>query len=484
MRHKGSLTILLFALCVMFSNTACNEVAVLVDMGAGSEAQFLCSNVFISGRTPQSVLDQEGNLADRMGDIGGLVESLMDCQVDFEDQSATCGILGVSRKSVYREHLGCTLLYGRRDYEIPVYEAGLRAQVTGDLTPSPPGQELLAWPTGDVLSGVIPPEVNVAQIEAVLDDAFSEPDPGTPRRTRGVVVVYDGQLIAERYAESEGYYMLTPHYGWSVTKSVTNALIGIRVNQGALDIYDPAPVPQWSDPSDPRHDITTDQLLRMSSGMRFGEEYDSPLADVLKMLYSNILDKAAYTANQPLEASPGTLYHYSSGTSVILQGIIRSTFGTLEEYLQFPRRELFDKLGMRSALIEPDMVGNYVGGSLMWASPRDWARFGLFCLQDGVWEGERILPEGWMDYTTTPTPSEPEEPFGKYGAHFWLNVGGVRYASLPEDLFECSGHDIQKITVIPSRKLVVVRVGFTPDSAAWSHETFVNGILDAISDPP
>ena len=138
---------------------------------------------------------------------------------------------------------------------------------------------------------------------------------------------------------------------------------------------------------------------------------------------------------------------------------------------------------MRSALIEPDYAGNFVGGSLMWATPRDWARFGLFCLQDGVWEGERILPEGWMAYSTTPTPSEPEEPNGKYGAHFWLNVGGVRYAGLPEDLFECSGHDGQKVTVIPSRNLVVVRVGYTPDSTVWSQETFLTGILDGIADP-
>ena len=484
MQRIGTKVLVLFALCVMFSSTGCNDLADLIDMGAGSEAQFLCSNVFISGRSAQSVLDQEGNLEDRMGEIGALVASLMDCQVDYEDESATCSILGGKRKSVYREHLGCTLLYGRRDWQIEANEAALRKQETGDLTPSPPGQELLDWPTGDVLSGVIPPEVNVTQLEDALNDAFSEPDPGNLRRTRGVVVVYDGQLVAERYAEAEGYTRLTPHYGWSMTKSVTNALIGILVGQGVLDIYAPAPVPQWADPSDPRHAITIDQLLRMSSGLRFGEAYDDPLADVLKMLYSNLLNKAAFAASKPLVAPPDTLYHYSSGTSVILASIIRNSFSTLEEYFQFPRRELFDKLGMRSALIEPDPVGNFVGGSLMWATPRDWARFGLFCLQDGVWEGERILPEGWMDYATTPTPSEPEEPDGSYGAHFWLNVGGAMYPSLPEDLFQCSGHDKQRVTVIPSRSLVVVRVGFTPGSGAWDDEAFLNNILGAIAAPP
>jgi len=482
MSHKRSLFFVVFALCAMVSNTGCNDFADLLDMGAGSEAQFLCSNVFISDRSPESVFEQEGNLGERMGEIGALVESLMDCEVDYEDESATCIILGAKRKSIYREHLGCTLLYGNRDWKVEPNEAVVRGQETGDLTPSPPGQELLDWPTGDVLSGEIPSEVDVTQIEAVLDDAFSEPDPTILRRTRGVVVVYDGRLVAERYAEAEGYSMHTPHYGWSATKSVTNAMIGILVGQGVLDIYAPAPVPNWADPSDPRHAITIDQLLRMSSGLAFGEEYDSPLADVLKMLYSSLLDKANYAASRGLEAPPDTLFHYSSGTPVILQSIIRNTFGTLEEYFQFPRRALFDKLGMRSAFIEPDPVGNFVGGSLMWATPRDWARFGLFCLQDGVWEGERILPEGWMAYSTTPTPSEPEEPNGKYGAQFWLNVGGVRYPSLPEDLFECSGHDVQKVTVIPSRNLVVVRVGYTPDSSVWSQEAFLAGILDAIGE--
>jgi hypothetical protein len=484
MNRSGSKILVLFALFALFSSTGCTALEDLFDAGAGAQAQFICSNVFISGRTMQSVFDQEGNLEERMGEIGALVDSLMDCNLDTVDQSATCTILGATRKSVYREHLGCTLLYGREPNQIAFHEAELRAQETGDLTPLPPGQELLDWPTGDVLSGVIPPEVvDTVQLEAVLDEAFSEPDPGNLRRTRGVVIVYDGEIVAERYAEAEGYTMLTPHYGWSMTKSVTNALIGILVGQGEMDIYAPAPVPRWSDPADPRHVITPDMLLRMSSGLIFDETYDSPFSDIIKILYGNLPDKAAYAAQKPLEAAPDTLYHYSSGTSVILAGIIKDTFGTLEEYFQFPRRALFDKLGMRSALIEPDQVGNLVGGSLMWASPRDWARFGLFCLQDGVWEGERILPEGWMDYSRTPTPSEPEENDGEYGAHFWLNVDGAKYPSLPHDLFQCSGHDEQKVTVIPSRNLVVVRVGYTPGSDAWDHEAFISSILDAIAVP-
>jgi CubicO group peptidase (beta-lactamase class C family) len=479
MRQKGTRIFVLLVVFGAFVTTGCSVLTDLFSIGAGSKAQLLCSNVFTSGRSVESVLEQEACLECRMGDIGAL-EQLIECQVDFGEKSVACSMLWVKRKSIFREHLGCTLLCGTKDRAIALSEGEVRSQEAGDLTPLPPGQEQLPWPTGDLLTGEVPPEVNAARLEAALDEAFSEPDPEHLRRTRGVVVVYDGQLVAERYAEAEGYSMPTPHYGWSMTKSVTNAQIGILVGQGELDIYEPAPVPQWADPSDPRHAITTDQLLRMSSGLYFDEGYDSPFVDNLVMLYGNIRDMAAYAANKNLVAEPDTVWHYSSGTSMILAGIVRSAFDSPADSFAFPRRALFDRVGMRSALIEADQAGTFVGESLMWATPRDWARFGLLCLQDGVWEGERILPEGWMAYSTSPTPTEPS---GWYGAQFWLNVGGNYYPSLPEDLFACEGHDGQFVTMIPSRNLVVVRVGYTLDAEAWDHEAFMLSILDAIGEP-
>ena len=480
MHPEGRRIFVLLVVCGAFATTGCSVLTDLFSIGAGSKGQLLCSNVFISGRSVDSVLEQEACLECRMGDLGGL-EDLIGCQVDSGEESVTCSMVWVKRKSIFRERLGCTLLAGSSNADIALSEGQVRSQETGDLTPLPPGQEQLPWPTGEVLTGEVPPEVNVAQLEAALDDAFSEPDPANPtRRTRGVVVVYDGKLVAERYAEAEGYGMLTPHYGWSMTKSVTDALIGILAGQGELDIYEPAPVPQWAEPSDPRHEITTDQLLRMSSGLYFDEGYHSPFADNLVMLYGNTPDMAAYAANKPLVAEPDTLWQYSSGTSMILAGIVRSFFGSSEEYFAFPRRALFDKIGMRSAQIEADQSGTFVGESLMWATPRDWARFGLFCLQDGVWEGERILPAGWMAYSTTPTPTDPT---GSYGAQFWLNVGANYYPGLPEDLFACEGHDGQYVTMIPSRKLVVVRLGYTLDPGAWDQEAFMLSILGAIGEP-
>ena len=192
--------------------------------------------------------------------------------------------------------------------------------------------------------------------------------------------------------------------GWSMTKSVTNALIGILVKQGKLSLDQLAPVPEWSDPADPRHAITLDQLMRMSSGLEFSEDYADLTTGVTQMLY-NTDDMGAYAAAAPLEAEPDGVWNYSSGTANIVSRIVRDTVGgSDEEYLTFPRRALFDPIGMTSAVMEPDASDTFVGSSYMYATARDWARFGLLFLQDGMWEGERILPEGWVDYSITPTP--------------------------------------------------------------------------------
>jgi CubicO group peptidase (beta-lactamase class C family) len=320
-----------------------------------------------------------------------------------------------------------------------------------------------------------------------VDFAFEEPIPGERnRRTRAVVVVYDGMLIAEGYAEEDGFHQDTRQVGWSMTKSVTNALVGILVGQGELNLYEPAPVPEWSSPGDPRSAITLDDLLRMTSGLNFFEE-----VEVLLMIYGSD-DSGGYAANKRMLADSGTRWAYSSGTSNIIARAMKAEFDRLEDYFAFPRRALFDRLGMRSAIIEPDGSGTLVGSSYMWATPRDWARFGLLYLNDGIWEGERILPEGWIEYTTTPTaPSD-----GKYGAHFWVNAANSPYPNLPADLYECRGWLGQKVTIIPSKKLVVVRLGFNPninygsngyhEPQYWSndyHEAFVLKCLGAIEYP-
>jgi CubicO group peptidase (beta-lactamase class C family) len=367
-----------------------------------------------------------------------------------------------AQTAVYREHLGCTLVHD-------ITEAELRAQPMSplkapELSPNEP------WPFGR--GGIdyrARESLDAERLDRALDALMAEPSEGPVRQTTALAIVHDGKLIAERYAP--GYDARTPFLGWSMSKSVTATLMGVLVRTRGFDIYARAKVAAWDDPKDPRHAITTDQLLRMSSGLRFVEKY-GPLSDVSEMLYLHD-DMAAFAASLPLEAAPDTRWNYSTGTTNVLSRILFDQAGaSLDAYYRFAYQELFAKLGMRSVVFEPDATGVLSGGSYVYMSARDFARLGQLWLDDGVWAGERILPEGWMKYCTTPTPTEPGQ---SYGAQFWLNhrVKGYEYKQrwpeLPEDTFAASGHHGQYLMVVPSRSLVAVRLGVTFDGTARGH---------------
>jgi CubicO group peptidase (beta-lactamase class C family) len=191
---------------------------------------------------------------------------------------------------------------------------------------------------------------------------------------------------------------------------------------------------------------------------------------------------AAYAAGKPLDDPPGARWQYSSGTTVILARAMREVIGDDGAYRQFPRRALFDPLGMSSAVIETDAAGTFVGSSLMYATARDWARFGMLFLRDGVWDGERILPDGWVEYTRTPAPADPAR---RYGAHFWLDVpDGYRAmgAAIPRDAFHAAGHQGQFVTIVPSRDVVIVRLGGTRHHDAWDQSAFVHDVLASLQE--
>lgn len=430
---------------------------------SGHVAKVTCSAVFLSGREPGQVMGEE------LAQYG-----FMSTSIDRETASVFASLFGLAgRQAIFRPGLGCTLVIGTT-------EAALRAHVPGISRPEPRVGGI--WPAGDVTpDNGWPGNVDRKKLDDAVDRAFRETDPALSRRTRAIVVLYDGEIVAERYAP--GITSETRLAGWSMTKSVTGALVGILVGDGRLDLFRPAPVPEWSDPGDPRHAITLDQLLRMSSGLEFDEDYEDPFSDVLQMLYSNA-DPAAYAATFPLAAPPDERWSYSSGTTNIISRIIRdSVGGSLTDYLAFPRRALFDRIGMESAVMEPSASSNLVGSSFMYATARDWARFGLFYLQDGVWAGERILPEGWVDYSRTPTPGAPRR---EYGAQWWLNAGAKDdpadrwFPDVPGDAFFCQGFEGQYVMVIPSRKLVIVRLGASVPSEAWDQNAFVAGIVAAV----
>lgn len=410
-------------------------------VGSGYAAKNMCSGVFLSGFSPEDVQSQALVGASPLLAYASFT-------IDEQDQRVSARVFGLfERTAVVTPGIGCTLLPSGES------ETDLKITVLPPL--SLPADE--AWPLGTATPS------KTDRFDALLDDAFSDGDPQGPRNTKAIVVVHKGELIAEKYAG--GIEPDTPLLSWSMAKSVTALQTGILVGDGLLNPAAPAPVPQWQvEKNDPRAEITLDQLLRMSSGLKFDETYAAG-SDVTQML-SNEASASDFAASMPLDGPPDTIWSYSSGTTNIIAGINRRVLGdSLQAAYMYSQTRLFRPLGIRTAMFEADSNGTFIGSSYMYASARDWARLGQFCLQDGVWEGERILPEGWMEYLVTPTPTSDAN---NYGAQFWLNRNPDNpddhriFPQLPEDAYYMGGYQGQIVLVIPSQDLVITRFGFTP----------------------
>ena len=289
--------------------------------------------------------------------------------------------------------------------------------------------------------------------------------------TRGIVIVKDGEIVGERYAE--GFDAATPQLGWSMSKSVASLLTGVLVEQGVVALDDDHLRPEWTDE---RADITVEQLLRMTSGLQWDETYDLG-TPITRMLYLEP-DMAGYVAGLPLAHEPGTFQQYSSGSTNLLCSVLTERTGLDAD---LPRQELLGPLGLSSAIFEPDAAGTPVCSSYLWATPRDWAAIGQFALQNGEWNGEQLLPEDWMTQSLTVTDVEGTDDPG-YGMGWRVNPmpdGSMRWLGLPEDTFSANGHDGQRMTVVPSEGLVVVRLGFSPGGV---EDASVTGLVeDAIT---
>jgi CubicO group peptidase (beta-lactamase class C family) len=286
--------------------------------------------------------------------------------------------------------------------------------------------------------------------------------------TAAFVVTWKGRLIAERYGE--GLTAQTPLESWSMGKSITATLLGILIKDGVYDLDQPAPIPEWQTPGDPRAKIRIVDLLHMSSGLRIkapqDPDYDptGPYPDHV-YLYTGSIDSFHYAATRPLQWPPNTVGRYHNTDPVLISYLIRLGVEKRgHEYLSFPQRELFDKLGIRTMVIETDPFGNFLGQGYEAGSGRDWARLGNLYLQNGVWNGERILPEGYTKFVSTLAPAWAADNRPIYGAFFWLNGNG-RYP-IPRDAYYMSGAGGQTTLIIPSHDLVVVRLGHYRGEAA------------------
>jgi CubicO group peptidase (beta-lactamase class C family) len=265
-------------------------------------------------------------------------------------------------------------------------------------------------------------------------------------------VIYKDRIIAEKY--ENGFSKNTKFLGWSMTKSITATYFGILQKEGKININEPVGLPEWA--KDERSKITLRHLIQMNSGLEWEEDYGK-ISDVTEMLFL-AEDMPKVQLEKPAAFAPNTHWNYSSGTTNLLSGILRKQFATHQEYLDFWYSSLIDKIGMHSMLIEPDMAGNYVGSSYGWATTRDWAKFGLLYLHEGNWNGEQIFDKSWAKYVATPTPTSN----GSYGGHFWLNAGG-KYPDVPKDMYYASGYQGQKVIIIPSKEMIIVRFGLTED---------------------
>jgi CubicO group peptidase (beta-lactamase class C family) len=426
---------------------------------AGYGAKVMCSAVFDGGRNEQQVRDQ---------DLSAYMMSMADFHINYIDSSVTGSIFGFGkRKAIYRNGLGATLISELSEMKIRSQRFKLPAKPVAYT-------DTIPWPMGDKLCDTFPAAIDSLKLQSAMKKVFVEEDTILPVRTRAVIVVYDGHLIAEHYAD--GFSAKTKLAGWSMTKTVTGALIGILVKQGKLSVGTPAPVPEWQSAGDSRHSISIENLLQQRSGLDFDETYYRA-SDATRMLFQKS-DMAAFAASHPLEFRPGSVFHYSSGNSNILSRIIRQTVGD-SLYARFPYKELFYKLGMYSAVLEPDPSGTFVGSSYMYANARDWARLGLLFLNDGVINKERILPKDWVAKSIMPASSDKRG----YGYQIWLNTGSdssVRhYPSAPTDMFYADGFESQLIFVIPSKKLVIVRLGLTQHNN-FNADQFLHDVLACI----
>jgi CubicO group peptidase (beta-lactamase class C family) len=460
-RIGGALALLVIALALLLWL----KPPALLRVGANYSAKIVCSNVFLAGRDPDQVLRVDVQAP------GISILKLMRASVDRTRGIVRAGFLGVIGDGLaqFRPGRGCTVLPdGKLDPSSSQQAASLsRAAAPSPAAPSPAFSSAL-WPDGAAVE-------THKSIDALIKDPVLA-GPGA----RAIVVVDHGRITGEYYGP--GFAPTTPLLGWSMTKTVMAGVIGLVIMDGKLSLSQAG---FWLG-SDGREKIRLKDLLAMSSGLQWNEAYGA-VSDVTRMLYLQP-DMAGFARSQPLAHSPGQDWVYSSGTALILSRIAQDAQarGTAKsrDLAAFIKARLFDPIGITTATIEPDEHGTLVGSSYMYATARDWARYGQFLLQDGVWQGEELLPPGYVTMMATPV----EASHGQYGmGQTWLwgsdamtpGVNPDAAFGIPPDTFWMSGHDGQSVCIIKSRQLVIVRLGLTPYADGYTSQRLVQAVLKA-----
>jgi CubicO group peptidase (beta-lactamase class C family) len=430
---KRVLWILLAALLLFITWYAWPRLPIITAFAAKG----MCSSVFLAEKDPERVEAE---------DLSFFPISLASCNIDYKERSVTSKVLGLAkRKAVYRDGLGAVLVLQKPEEELKAEHFAI---------PDPGySQDTIPWPLGDVINDELPFGVNYEKLAEVLDAAFDAPGEKPFKKTLGVAVIYEDQLIGEQYLN--GYDFRTKFHGWSMTKSVTGALAGALVMEGKMSLKEPTGIPEWKE--DDRRLINLEQILHMSSGLDWYENYFT-ISDATIMLMQSD-DMFASVVKSELAHPPGTFWNYSSGDANLLSGLIWKAIGNEDEYHGYAYNALFHRIGMLNTVVETDASGLFVASSFSYGTVRDWARFGLLFLNNGVFGGERILSPEWVQFMKSEAPASN----GQYAATFWLKEPSEANAltDVPEDIFFADGFLGQRVYIIPSKKLVVVRMGYS-----------------------
>jgi CubicO group peptidase (beta-lactamase class C family) len=425
-------------------------ISSLLPIITGYAAKNLCSDVFVSGRKADSV---------EAVDLNFSFIRFTKNDVNYDEKSVTSHFLWGKSTAVYREGFGATLLRGIEKESLGKirYPSGVNPGYS---------QDTIAWPLGNIVpdtdTGIDRVKLGEISNKLIKDNAYKG-------NAFAFIVLHKGIPVVEAYKSQ--FNRQTRFLSWSMAKSFTNALVGVLVGEGKMDINKPADIDEWK--GDDRSKITLNDLMQMQSGLKWNEDYGSR-SDVNIMLFCKG-NMSNFAADHTLEHPAGTYWYYSSGTANIVSYLIRKQFPDDSSYYSFANRQFFNKTGMPDAVFEVDASGTRIGSSYLYATALDYARFGLLYENDGVFNGERILPEGWVKYTTTAASGSKNG----YGAFFWLNKA-KKFPSAPEDMYMCEGHDGQQIFILPTRELVVVVLGYSPMPVGMDCDRLLKDILGTL----
>ena len=415
----------------------------------GYAAKNMCSCVFVAGREQKEIEAKDLNFS---------FIKYASNTIDYENKTVTSSFLGMrSQKAFYNEKTGCSVV----NHGQPFNTESIDIQLPKKLAVSSAFVDFASKKD-------IPSNINKEKIQNAIENHFIEVEGENPKNTRAIVVLYGNQLIVEQYAE--GFDKNTKQLGWSMAKSIMSTLTGILVQKGKIDINQPTGIETWQ--NDERKNITWKHLLQMNSGLAWEENYGA-ISDVTKMLYTED-DVYSFAVNHNLDGTIGKTWKYSSGTSNILSGLIRKQLDNDETYLSFANKELFNWIGAESMVLESDPAGTIVGSSYAWGIPRDWAKYGLLYLQNGKVADQQIFPDWWAEYTAS--PAEGSE--NKYGAQFWKQ-NDEEFPNVPKDMYFADGFQGQRIFIIPSKNLVVVRLGLA-NKGDISYDKLLKEIIEAV----